>query len=117
MHGLLRWSGVICLVALGGLGCARVLGSSAVRHPIPAALEWPAFDVFRSGGVSEWSLPTETAQTAKARELWTQGAVDLRDAFWQRVLRDRCAAREALQIANGDRPEADPVCRPAERVP
>jgi len=49
-------------------------------------------------------------------EIWTQGAMMQRDAFWQRVLRDRCASREALQIANGDRPDPDPICLSVERV-
>ena len=109
-----RWlmsSAGICLAAWLAAGCATFPASSGARHPVPAALEWPAYDRFTSGGVTEWSLPTEASANARMGEIWTQGAVMQRDAFWQRVLRDRCAAREALQIANGGAPDPDPVCR------
>ena len=112
----LRWSVVLCLAGWLAAGCATFPASSGARHPVPAALEWPAYDRFTSGDVSEWSLPTETSANARMGEIWTQGAVMQRDAFWQRVLRDRCASREALQIANGDSTDPDPICRTGERV-
>ena len=31
--------------------------------------------------------------------------------YWTRILRERCAMREMLQVANGGAPDPDPVCR------
>ena len=90
---------------------------------MPPALEWPAFDreVLREpasarlpGGTAIYSLPSETA--IAPADLWSVGAAQQRDAFWERVLRDRCAMREALQVANGEAPTPDGVCLPARSI-
>jgi hypothetical protein len=62
-------------------------------------------------GAQGISLPVE--RDFPVAEVWSSGAVEQRDAFWQRVLRDRCAAREALQVANGGQADPDPICRAA----
>mgnify|MGYP001608381396 CR=1 FL=1 len=116
MRRWLRWSVVLCLVVWLVPGCATFLGNSGARHPVPTALDWPEYDRAQAGGVTEWSLRTETAGRAILGEVWTRGAAEQRDAFWQRILRDRCAAREALQIANGDQPAPDAVCLPGREV-
>ena len=108
-----RWSVAICLLALPAGGCATWPGQSSALHPVPAALDWPEYDIFpMANGAKEYSLRSEMVGTARLGETWSQGAVTQRDAFWARVLRDRCAAREALQIANGGKAEPDGVCRP-----
>jgi hypothetical protein len=106
------WSVGICLLALLVPGCARFPGSSAALHPVPAALDWPEFDREQMGrGIVGYTLPSETSATAVVAEIWTRGAAQQRDAFWQRILRDRCAAREALQVANGGKAKPDGVCQ------
>lgn len=82
-------------------------------------MSWPAYDreVLPYGakailppGLVAYSLPSE--DKAIPSDVWTKGAAEQRDAFWDRVLRDRCAARETLQIANGGKSEPDEICRP-----
>jgi len=114
------WSVAICLVALLVPGCAMFRGSSEARHPVPAALDWPAYDrevLERSApamlaiGTVIYSLQTETRIDPVGVEIWSREAIRQRDVFWQRVLRDRCAAREALQIANGGKATPDGICQ------
>jgi hypothetical protein len=115
MHKWRMWSVGICLAALLVPGCTMFRASSEARHPVPAALEWPEFDREPLGrGIVGYSLPTETPATTVVGDVWSRGAAQQRDAFWQRVLRDRCAAREALQVANGGKPDPDPVCQKAQ---
>jgi len=95
-------------------------GSSEARHPVPAALEWPAYDrealqqtmpALLAPGTVIYSLQTETRIDPMGMEVWSRGAIAQRDQFWQRVLRDRCAAREALQVANGGKATPDGICQ------
>lgn len=111
------WSVGICLTALLVPGCAR-FGNPSTAYPIPEAREWPAYDVdtidqaaimLVRPPVGVYSLREERPITPA--EIWSVGAARTRDEFWQRILRDRCAAREALQAANGQPREPDPVCR------
>jgi len=94
--------------------------SSEAVHPVPAALEWPPYDrealqqtapVPLATGTVIYSLQSEERIDPMGLEIWSRGAVAQRDAFWQRVLRDRCAAREALQIANGGKATPDGICQ------
>ncbi len=63
-------------------------------------------------GTVVWSLESE--DTVAVAEIWSAGAAMQRDAFWSRILRDRCAMREALQVANGGTPVPDDICRPRQ---
>ncbi len=41
----------------------------------------------------------------------TQRAFTALVEYWGKILRERCAMREMLQVANGERPDPDPVCK------
>jgi len=113
VNKLVKWSGVLFLLAVLAPSCAMFQASSAAKHPIADALDWPNYDRARvQGGGWEYSLPTETAGNVRLGDLWTIGVVQQRDAFWQRVLRDRCIMREVLQVANGEKPKPDGICQP-----
>ena len=101
-------------------------GVSIARHPVPAALDWLEFDRFTVDrpariivlpGAMEYTVASEDPANPEMMtpigDFWSRAAAQQRDAFWQRVLRDRCAAREALQVANGGKAEPDGVCQGA----
>jgi hypothetical protein len=90
---------------------------------VPAALEWPPYDrealqqtapAMLATGTVIYSIPREAQIDPMGIEIWSRGAIAQRDAFWLRVLRDRCAARETLQVANGVTPTPDGVCQKSE---
>jgi hypothetical protein len=95
-------------------------GSSEALHPVPAALDWPPYDretlertapVLLAPGTVIYSLASEQQIDPMGLEVWSRGAIAQRDQFWQRVLRDRCGLREAMQVANGGKAEADAICK------
>jgi len=49
--------------------------------------------------------------TASADVGLTQRAWTATVEYWVRILRERCMMREMLQVANGGRPDPDPVCQ------
>lgn len=113
------WSVAICLGLSLVPGCATWRGSASLPHPTVEALDWPAFDrevipapmpALLAPGIEIFSLQTE--DTVTVAEIWSTGAAAQRDDFWLRVLRDRCGMREAMQVANGGKPDPDAICRP-----
>ena len=115
MNRLVTWNGVVFLTLLLAPGCAMFQGNSATKHPAVEALDWPEYDrSFLPGGGVEYSLPSETADNVTFGDTWSLGAAQQRNAFWQRVLRDRCVMREVLQIANGEKPQPDGICQPTK---
>ena len=100
-------------VLLLASSCAGAWTSpSASRYPVPAALEELRLDQQANKGRVYLSTPSEAAIVP---------VVGMTAAAWSalighvaRLVRGYCEGREALQVANGDRPDPAPVCRPTE---
>jgi len=99
----------LCLAS----ACASGPTSRSASYSVPAALERPTLDqqTTRSSGALVFSAPDEAE--AIPRVAFTERAFALVSRhFWQ-VLRDRCAMRAQLQVANGGRPDPDDACTEA----
>ena len=62
-----------------------------------------------ASGAVVYSLPEE--QTASPRVAFTTRAWAAIGAWTARLVADRCAMRAQLQVANGGKPDPDPVCQ------
>jgi hypothetical protein len=126
-------SGFVMLVGWLFLGLASTIASAAVPleaienesggksdsldAPENEASDWPEYDeefvpypvrVMLAPGTRVISLPSE--KRVDVGEIWSEGAVVQREAFWARVLSDRCALRAALQASRGQSVKQDPIC-------
>lgn len=101
------WLGISVLLLASSCGSGT---SRLAPFSVPAPMEPIALDVSSSAsGHTIFSLPEEA--TAIPHVGLTQRAITALVDYWGRILRERCAMREMLQVANGENPKPDPVCR------
>lgn len=80
---------------------------------MPQALERLALDTQAQGGRVYLSLPSEAEITPAV--VTTRAAWEALGAWTAALIRAYCEGREALQVANGDRPDPAPICREPAR--
>lgn len=114
MHTWRRCAIGILLLSLAA-GCATWTSPSAIKWPVPPAIEDVAFDHTTQGGRVYLSMPHE-AEIAPA-VIWSAAAWEVMAAHLARVVQGYCEGRETLQLANGARPDPAPICRESAGAP